>query len=397
MRAAVAAIVVCVALMPGLGLAAKDKEDALSKKIERERRALEKIKEEIERKKRRAEEAERKKDTVLHGIEALDDRLQTKQQEHRDITRELVVKEHEIETIDAEALIVKVRLAERRGSLLARMRVQYMEGRFGQFKTLLSADNYESLQRRYFYLSAVSQREYALLQAYRDDLARLHAVEREAAEARDALAGVKQRTEAKVAEIQALKRDKKALLKRIIQQKESYERAAAELQRSAEQVDAFLQQLEQRRRAAAAKPKRERATLKPYRGLLQLQWPAEGEVVSFFGRQKHPSFETYVQRKGIEIRTEEGSPIRAVMGGTVAYADWLKGYGLVMIIDHGNGMFSLYAHASRLFAKVGQTVLAGRVIGEAGDTGLTGESTLYFELREGAEPIDPLAYLPKRR
>ncbi|HZS10907.1 MAG TPA: peptidoglycan DD-metalloendopeptidase family protein, partial [Nitrospirales bacterium] len=83
--------------------------------------------------------------------------------------------------------------------------------------------------------------------------------------------------------------------------------------------------------------------------------------------------------------------------GTVAYADWLKGYGLVMILDHGNGFFSLYAHASKLLAKVGQGVKAGSTIGEAGDTGLTGESTLYFELREGAEPVDPMQHLPKRR
>jgi septal ring factor EnvC (AmiA/AmiB activator) len=104
-----------------------------------------------------------------------------------------------------------------------------------------------------------------------------------------------------------------------------------------------------------------------------------------------------VQKKGIEIRTEEGSAIRAVMPGSVAYADWLKGYGLVVILDHANGFFSLYAHASKLVAKVGEQVQTGQVIGETGDTGLTGESTLYFELREGAEPVDPLAWLAKRR
>jgi septal ring factor EnvC (AmiA/AmiB activator) len=120
-------------------------------------------------------------------------------------------------------------------------------------------------------------------------------------------------------------------------------------------------------------------------------------VVSFFGRQKHRNFETYVQRKGIEIRAEEGSAIRAVMAGTVVYADWLKGYGQVLILDHLNGFFSLYAHASKLLVKVGEHVPSGQVIGETGDTGLTGENTLYFELREGADPVDPLVWLAKRR
>jgi septal ring factor EnvC (AmiA/AmiB activator) len=104
-----------------------------------------------------------------------------------------------------------------------------------------------------------------------------------------------------------------------------------------------------------------------------------------------------VQRKGIEIRAEEGSAIRAVMAGTVVYADWLKGYGQVLILDHLNGFFSLYAHASKLLVKVGEHVPSGQVIGETGDTGLTGENTLYFELREGADPVDPLVWLAKRR
>jgi septal ring factor EnvC (AmiA/AmiB activator) len=127
-----------------------------------------------------------------------------------------------------------------------------------------------------------------------------------------------------------------------------------------------------------------------------LPWPADGQVTSFFGRQKHPTFNTYVQRKGIEIKTKEGSFIHAVMPGTVVYADWLKGYGLVIILDHANGFFSLYAHASRILAKVGEQVAEGRPIGETGDTGVIGENTLYFELREGAEPVDPLQWLARR-
>jgi septal ring factor EnvC (AmiA/AmiB activator) len=119
-------------------------------------------------------------------------------------------------------------------------------------------------------------------------------------------------------------------------------------------------------------------------------------VVSHFGRQKHPTFDTYIQRKGIEIRAAEGSIIRAVLAGTVVYADWLKGYGLVIIADHANGIFSLYAHASKLLTDVGAWIEAGQTIGETGDTGMTGENTLYFELREGAEPVDPLLWLSKR-
>jgi septal ring factor EnvC (AmiA/AmiB activator) len=113
-------------------------------------------------------------------------------------------------------------------------------------------------------------------------------------------------------------------------------------------------------------------------------------VLTYFGRQKHPTFNTYVQRKGIEIKTLEGSAIHAVMPGTVVYADWLKGYGLVIILDHANGFFSLYAHASKILTSVGAQVASGQAIGE------TGENTLYFEVREGTEAVDPLQWLARR-
>jgi murein hydrolase activator len=204
----------------------------------------------------------------------------------------------------------------------------------------------------------------------------------------------KQSTEKQLAEMKAVKREKKVYLAKITQAKESYEHALQELERSASRIDSLLREMEQRRRAAAVRPPT--GGIVPHAGKGGLPWPAEGSVVSLFGRQKHPTFNTFVQRRGIEIKTAEGSAIHAVMPGSVVYADWLKGYGLVIILDHANGFFSLYAHASRILATVGTQVDAGQAIGETGDTGMTGENTLYFELRHGAEPVDPLQWLARR-
>ncbi|WP_447979672.1 murein hydrolase activator EnvC family protein [Candidatus Nitrospira bockiana] len=382
-------------LMAGPGLAKDRGSDPIAEKIERERRALERLQQEIEQKKKHAQEAEKKKESVLQAIEDLDDDLTRKRKERLAISRKLREKDQEIERINAQLGAVRGRIDDRRQSILARLRAQYMEGRFGHLATLLSAENYETLERRLRYLSAVSQREYDLVESYRQDVSRLEQMERQRAAVRDEMIAIKAHTERKLTEIQGLKRKKNVILAKITQEKESSERALAELERSAARVDGLLKELEQRRKAAASFVPPKNLGGHPLKGALH--WPAEGEVVSFFGRQKHRSFNTYVQRKGIEIRTEEGAAIRAVMPGTVVYADWLKGYGQVIILDHANGFFSLYAHASNLLVKVGEQVPTGHVIGETGDTGLTGDSTLYFELREGAEPIDPLMWLAKRR
>jgi septal ring factor EnvC (AmiA/AmiB activator) len=393
-RSSIVLMVWCVALWGGWESVAAAASDPIAEKIERERRTLEQLKDKIEEKRKRADEAEKKRESVLQGLQSLDERLIRHRQEHLDITKKLRKKDREIADITEQLTTLRASIQERRDAILARLRVQYMEGRFGYMKVLLAADSYGDFQRRRQYLSAVSQKDYELLSSFRADRLRMEEAERQRAEARAGMVVFKGNIEKKLADIRALQREKKVYLAKITQEKDSYDRAVEELERSAERVDGLLRELEARRRALAMRPPAGGGMPRGLKGALP--WPADGQVVSSFGRQKHPTFNTYVQRKGIEIKTTEGSFIHAVMPGTVVYADWLKGYGLVIILDHANGFFSLYAHASKILAKVGEQVAEGYPIGETGDTGMTGENTLYFELREGAEPVDPLLWLAKR-
>lgn len=368
--------------------------DAIGDKIEKERKMLEQLKDQIEEKRKQADEAGKKRESLLQGIQTLDERLMHVRQAHQDISRKLRKKDHEIDTINHQIAKLQESIDQRQDAILARLRVQYMEGRFGYWKALLASDSYGNFQRRLQYLSAVSERDYGLMETFRNDIIHMEEAERQREAARLGMQAYKRSTEKQLNEIHSVKKEKKAYLTKITQEKESSERALQELERSASRIDSLLRELEQRRRAAAVRPPS--GSLLPRGSKGALPWPADGSVISFFGRQKHPTFNTYVQRKGIEIRTVEGSFIHAVMPGTVVYADWLKGYGLVIILDHANGFFSLYAHASKILTTVGSQVTGNQAIGETGDTGMTGENTLYFELREGAEPVDPLQWLAKR-
>lgn len=368
--------------------------DAISDKIERERKALEQLKDQIQEKRKEADAAGKKAESLLQGLQSLDEKLVHVRQAHQDISRKLRKKDQEIETINGQISGLRSGIQERRDAIRARLRVQYMEGRFGYWKTLLASDSYGDFQRRLQYLSAVSERDYAIIETFRQDVSQMEQAERQREAARVGMVAYKQGTEKQLAEIKSLKKEKKVYLAKITHEKESSERALQELERAASRVDGLLRELEQRRRAAAVRPPAGGMAPRGAKGALP--WPADGSVITFFGRQKHPTFNTFVQRKGIEIRTAEGSAIRAVMPGTVVYADWLKGYGLVIIMDHANGFFSLYAHASKILASVGTQVGTGQPIGETGDTGVTGENTLYFELREGADAVDPLQWLARR-
>lgn len=118
------------------------------------------------------------------------------------------------------------------------------------------------------------------------------------------------------------------------------------------------------------------------------RWPVSGTVSSGFGMRNGS------QHQGIDIAAPHGSPVRAVAAGKVVYADWAGSYGLLVTIDHGGGIETRYAHASRIDVKPGDQVAAGQVIARVGSTGRSTGPHLHFEVRVNGEPVDPLRWLP---
>jgi murein hydrolase activator len=123
-----------------------------------------------------------------------------------------------------------------------------------------------------------------------------------------------------------------------------------------------------------------------------LAWPAPGRIRTPFGRRKHAQFDTYTVQNGIDIDAPLETPVRAVHDGTVAFADHFRGYGLLVILDHGNRHHTLYAHLGEAQARAGQRVTAGQVLGTVGASGLEGPG-LYFEVRVQGRPEDPAEWL----
>lgn len=125
----------------------------------------------------------------------------------------------------------------------------------------------------------------------------------------------------------------------------------------------------------------------------RMRMPVKGELLETFGKHKHPEFNSYTFTKGLVISAPIGSDIRSIYDGTVIFADYFKGFGNMVIVDHGGGYFSLYAHASRLSRKVGAEVNRGDVVGSVGDVDSTRGPVLYFEIRHQGKPVDPSGWV----
>ncbi|MDT7040907.1 murein hydrolase activator EnvC family protein [Candidatus Nitronereus thalassa] len=366
---------------------------SLKEKILRERSNLEQLKQEINETRKQHEQTQRQHDTVLQSIENLDRELHEKRKEYGVISREIRKTDRELEKLDQKASQLEASLEQRSKAVKTRLRRIYMEGQGAWFRPLLSSNSYSQFQRRLTYLSSMANWEQELLSRYQADMEQFAKLKEQQARVRQTLLRNKQRTEKNLQVMKGIKGKKQVVLASLDRQTRTHEKTLSTLQRAEERKETLLDNLlKSSKKDDTGKTKQAVSMLKKG-GLL---WPADGQVVASFGRQKHPIFNTFINKKGIEIETQEGSAIKAVFGGNVVYADWLKGYGLVVILDHDNGFFSFYAHASKLLVAQGDDVVSGEEIGHAGASGLTDKTILYFELRKGTQPVDPQQWLVQR-
>lgn len=190
----------------------------------------------------------------------------------------------------------------------------------------------------------------------------------------------------------AVERTKRSRLLAYVREEMSAQQATIEsLKQAARDLDAKIQNLEAGSTAAATDEYIESKPFRAYKGLLKM--PVKGKIVSLFGMFKNTRYDVLNFRSGIEIQTERGEPIRAVYRGKILYADWFKGYGNMIILDHGDSYYTVYAHIEEVFKAAGDAVEAGEVMATVGDTGSMTGPKLYFEVRHHGKPLDPTQWL----
>ena len=376
------------------GNSAVEKVQELSGKIKEQQATLDNVQRELTESRRGFGNAEKRERSILDELQDIDKVRHAKREELKRLIHALERTSEDSTHAGQEIEGAADRLEASQHSLRTRLRVHYKASRQDAMRPLLASrgSNDEHLRDRVF--SALSGSEYDTVQQMAQELVTLEQRKQEYAQQTEQLRGEQREVEEALAAIQAERKKKRRLIARIRDEQATYERTIAELEKSSARIEdlvrALLEKKEKFTRLREAGD-----GLTDVKGVLH--WPSNGEVVAFFGHQKHPKFDTFLKRKGIDIKANQGSVIRSAFDGTVAFADWLKGYGLLLIIDHGLGDVSLYAHASSLLVNVGDSVKAGQPVGAVGDTGLTGDSMLYFEVRAGGKAVDPIKWLSARK
>ncbi len=284
-------------------------------------------------------------------------------------------------------------------ALLARLLYQhYLGGRAEPLKLLLSREDPNQIARQLHYFGYISRARAGLIAELRAGLARVRQLAQETEQKAAELAAVTAEQRMQRGRLEREKRARGQMLTRISRDIERQRRQIGTLQRNENRLARLVEQLS--RLVAREKPARrlrnERtpdgsADGSPFGELKgRLRLPVRGELANRFGS---PRSDGGVVWKGLFIAAKAGEEVRAVAAGRVVFADWLRGFGNLLIIDHGDAYMSLYGNNEALYKQVGDSVRGGETLGIVGNSGGNADSGLYFELRYQGKPLDPLSWV----
>jgi murein DD-endopeptidase MepM/ murein hydrolase activator NlpD len=334
----------------------------------------------------------RVREQLRNQEDAARDRLSTLQDQIGDTASKLETQETQLENATVELQRIEKDLAKaqvvydkQQSSMAARLRFLQRQGSVRGWTALLQSRSFEELLDRRYQLKRVYASDKRSLVALKESKDKIEVKQLEVAAQKNRIALITEQLMTQKATYENRAQTEKTLVTRLNNDRQALEAAEQQL---ADESQRISQDIQQRLAARIAFPS---TSFIPGTGRFIV--PSEGPLTSSFGWRTHPILGTGRFHNGMDFGADQGSPIRAADNGVVIAAGWEGGYGNTVIIDHGNGLTTLYAHASELYVTVGQPVQRGQVVAAVGSTGFSTGPHLHFEVRQQGEPTDPIAYL----
>jgi len=355
------------------------------------------LKKKIQEEKQRVKAIHKKESSVISQLNKMDRNLSKKEKELKVLNRKLEGVVQKVRKTNEELQLVTQSVEAQEAFLEKRLVALYKFGETGMPQIFFSSNSYAEFLNSRRYLASILGQDRELVEDFRKRQTVLGSYREQLKEDERELQALKEKAEQKQAEIRKDRLQKSRLLDSVRGEKRIHLAAIKELETASAQLQTLLNRLEReiREKAKAEVFIPAGKGFGTFRG--KLAFPVEGRILSIFGKNENPKFNTFTVQKGIEIEAAIGAEIRAVYDGRVLYSDWFKGYGKILIIDHGEGYYTLSGHASALLKNVGEEVRGGEGVALVGDTGSLKGPCLYFEIRQRGKPLDPLEWLAHPR
>ena len=378
-------LLLCLGVPLCIGAAASDRDlELMKKKIDQERRGLSRL--------------GQKENSTVASLGKIQNEIDKRNHEIKQANARLSSITGELRARQGDAERLKQSVATRRALLEKRAAALYRWQRSGGPLLLLNGNlNVTEITQRQRYLTAALRHDRELLENLDQEKQAGDELQQELADRQQELAEQKQIIGAARDQMRRQAEKQQVLLASLRQEKQTRLRALQQMEAAAKRLEKMLDDIARR---AALKPRELPSAPPAGTGLAalrgRLDWPVAGEVSAPFGKSKHPEFATEIMRKGIDIQTATGAPVKAVEKGQVVYADQFAGYGKMVIIDHGERYYTIYGYLDEIYRKKGEAVSRGESLGRAGANNASAHGKLYFEMRKDGHSVDPLPWFAKR-
>ena len=352
--------------------------DLIEKDLTQKKKDLKDIKKELSLTKEKEKKIQGKETSILESLHTMETELYKKEKELKEMEARLARTKERLQQTKNQIVTLNQGMERTKGELFSRLIALYKMERIPPETFLLTSQSYLDLLRIDKFLKVIIHFDAHLIDTYRYQMALKSRYQEGLIQDQSQWERNISEVEKKKKEIEKVRKSKQALLKSIQNQKVVYQKVIGELETRTKELQALINKLE-REKSLLAYGKSKYETLKG-----KLTPPVQGKVISLFKEKG---------QNGIEIKASMGTEIRAILPGKVLYADWFKGFGNVVIIDHGDHMFTIYGYASELLKKEGDIISQGESIALVGSSGSLKGPCLYFEIRHQGKPQDPMHWI----
>lgn len=385
------AVALCLGLFILPSEASSKATSEIEKQIKAEEKRLKLLESRIAETRRKQEEAAKTEKKVIGDINYLSSEMSKMEQKLRiSILKRNKVQGRLSNTV-TEIAVTSKRIEDVKKLLSKRMIAMYKYGGIAEFSLFMSAGGAQDALSTSYLLAKIAEQDKALINDLASQKALLNRSKESLVKQKSELEQHNRALQGQKTSIQKTTQERNKLLERTRRDKALFQAQEEELLRASKDLQRKVTSL-----LAAKKKQQElekgRPTPNYYKGG-RLAWPLRGKITSPYGYRVHPVFKTKTMHTGLDIDGNTGDPVRAASDGEVLYTGWLRGYGQVIVLDHGANLTTVYAHLSAIVTSENAKVRAGEVIGKVGATGIATGSHLHFEVRVNGDTTDPMRYL----
>lgn len=359
------------------------------REIVRKEKDLEDIKKQMRETEDAIKNTEKKEKLTLKDFEKINRLVVKRASDLRDIRKKLKTVNKDISKTNKKIKSLEKEKKEIEKRLTLRLRALYKMKKASAVQVVFASTDINDLSKKHKYMTSLMDEDVKLIERRNKNIEIYEKEKKTLKSLKNKVVSVKKDIERNKKLEEKLLKSKKKLLKKVRSEKKGYTRHIKQLKEAKEDLNSLLTTL----RGKGGRHKSKSGFMK-MEGKLDL--PVQGTVLSKYGKVRHPQFKTLTFNNGIVLKAPFGERVKSVYKGTVVYVGWLKGYGQVMIVDHGGGFYTLYGYLFKTLKQKGETVKEGMVIALVGESGIFETPALYFEVREGKVPRDPLSWLAKK-